>query len=194
MFVDTGNSNRNASFQKLLQIHHKTSTVGPQPAVRTKPAIAPRKDNIRNLKSVQQLTLNNIEIPNENDIVEMPEISQSDAIQFDIEKLKENIEKFLNERQHMQANISDAKDERTKENELVIQLRAERKVKERIHLVLENPEVNYGKMQTMVSNTQERIDKLKDQWDEHRGTLEEQLEKARETSTKKYVRIVCKFV
>lgn len=137
---------------------------------------------------MQQLTLNNIEIPNEDDIVQMPEISQSDAIQFNIEKLKESIEKFMGERQQLQANIADCKLERTKETELIVELKAERKIKERTHLVLENPEVNYGKMVAMVATSQERIDKLKEQWKEHRAALVQQLEDARQSSTKKYVR------
>lgn len=179
----------NSSFHKLPQLGGRSILPSdPIPSQRSaKPIAAPRKDNIRNIKSVQQLKLNNIEIPNENDIVQMPEISESDAIQFDIEKLKENIEKYLNERQQLQTNTVDLKDEKIKEDELIVQLRAERKIKERIHLVLENPDVNYGKIMAMVANTQERIDKLKEQWNEHRGALNEQLEKTRQSSTKKYV-------
>lgn len=177
------------SFQKLLQMHTRSgaNVTGPTPATRSaKPAIAPRKDHLRNAKSVQQLKLSNIEIPND-DIVQMPEISESDGIQFQIEKLKVSIEQCLSDRQNLQTSIAETKAEIVREEEQLVQLRAERKVKERTHLVLENPDVNYSKMMSLVENTQERIGKLKEQWDEHRGALTEQLEKARQSSTKKYV-------
>lgn len=180
----------NASFRKLLLLHGRTGTdaATPVPAVRAaKPAVVPRKDHLRNVKSVQQLKLNNIELPHDDDIVQMPEVSELDAIQFDIEKLKEGIEENVAEQQQLLANIADLKSEMGKENELLVQIRAERKVKERTHLVLENPDVNYSKMVGVVANTQERIDKLKEQWDEHRVALMEQLDKARQSSTKKYV-------
>lgn len=153
----------------------------------SEPSDGLRSDHLRNIKSIQQLTLNNVEIANENDIVVMPEISESDTLRFEIEKLKETIEQHLVNRQQLQISINECRDEKSKETEIIKKLKSEKKIKERTHLLLENPEVNLSKMKTVLATTQERINKLKAQWEEHRAPLVEQLEKARQSSTKQYV-------
>lgn len=166
-----------SNFRKLLELRGKSKGLND----------GTRKDHIRNIKSVQQMTLNNVEIPNENDIVAIPEVSESDALRFDIEKLKEKIEQHLTSRQELQASLNECKTKKSTENEVIGKLKSEKKIKERTHLLLENPEVNLTKMETVLTTTQERINKLKRQWEEHRVPLVEQLEKARQSSTKQYV-------
>lgn len=168
----------NRNFQKLLQLHQ--SGVNSQATI--------KKEHVRNIKSIQQLTLNNIEIPNENDIVVMPEISELDAIRFQIEKIKGTIEQFLQHRQQLQANINECKEEKLAENEVITKLKSEKKIKGRTNLLLENPEVNFTKMENVLATTQERIKKLNEQWQEHRLPLVEQLETSRQSSTQKFVR------
>lgn len=142
---------------------------------------------MRNIKTIQQLTLNNVEIPHENDIVVMPEISETDAIRFNMDKLKANIEKIMQHRQDIQASIATIKDGIQKEEATLVELRSERKIKERTNLLLENPTENLAKMEKVLSTTQERINKLHEQWEEHRSPLMKQLEQARQSTSKKYV-------
>lgn len=145
------------------------------------------KDHLRNIKSIQQLTLNNIEIPNENDIVQMPEISTVDALNFDIEKLKQSIEQCVVNRKHLMTKISDVREQKTKDEQTIAKLRDEKKIKERTHILLENPEVNITKMETVLASTEERLKKLADQWEEHRQPLVDRLERAQQTTSKQYV-------
>lgn len=147
------------------------------------------KDHLRNIKSIQQLTLNNIEIPNENDIVQMPEISTVDALNFDIEKLKQSIEQCVVNRKHLMTKISDVREQKTKDEQTIAKLRDEKKIKERTHILLENPEVNITKMETVLASTEERLKKLADQWEEHRQPLADRLERAQQSTSKQYVSV-----
>lgn len=171
----TARSSQN--FQKLLQLTKKSASAQNQA----------QRDHLRNIKTIQQLTLNNVEIPNENDIVVMPEISETDAIRFNMDKLKANIEKIMQHRQDIQASIATIKDDIQKEEGALVELKSERKIKERTNLLLENPTENLAKMEKVLSTTQERINKLHEQWEEHRSPLMKQLEQARQSTSKKYV-------
>lgn len=171
------------NFQQLLHITRKEKNAQTQTQT--------QRNHIRNVKSIQQLALNNVEIPNENDIVVMPEISEIDSMLFDIEKVKANIEQALHSRQEIQPNVATVQEELRKMNESLAQLRIERKIKERTSLLLENPSENLIKMETVLTTTQERINKLREQWEEHRVPLMQQLEQARQSSTTKYVSRRC---
>lgn len=133
------------------------------------------------------MTLNNIELPHANDIVAMPEISECDAIRFDIEKIKATIEQALSSRQKLQDSLDECKREKQTELDAITKLKSERKVAERTNLLLENPEVNLSKMEKVLATTQERINKLRDQWEEHRRPMMQQLEMAKQSSTQKNV-------
>lgn len=172
---------RTANFQKLLQLNKSN---GSQLVAQVK------RDHIRNVKSIQQLTLNNIELPHANDIVAMPEISECDAIRFDIEKIKASIEQAMLSRQKLQDTLNECRNEKQTEIDAITKLKSERKVAERTNLLLENPEVNLSKMEKLLATTQERFNKLRDQWDEHRRPMLQQLETAKQSSTQKYVIIL----
>lgn len=179
---------RNRSFDKLLNVLGKQPTIG----IRTT-----SKDHLRNIKSVQQLTLNNIEIKNQNDIVIMPEISPVDALNFDIEKLKQSIEQCVLNRKSLMSRINDIKELKVKEEENIVKLKEQRKIAERTHILLENPEVNITKMGAVLEATKERMKHLKEQWDERRIPLLEQLEQTQQSTSKQYVsrtKFVCVYV
>lgn len=146
-----------------------------------------KKDEIRNIKSVQQLTLSNIEIPNQNDIVSMPEISPIDALNFDVEKLKQSIEVCVVNRKTLVHNMSELKELKTKEEEIISKLRDEKKIKERTHILLENPDVNIKKIESILSSTKDRIDQLSSQWTEHRSQLLQQLDAATRSTNEQNV-------
>lgn len=165
------------NFRKLIQI--QKSIVAPSSYV--------KRDNLRNITSVQQLALNNVEIPNEDDIVVMPEIRESDAIRFEIEKVKNEIKNLLQHRQDLQTQMAECKNGIKTLTDQLPQLQNEKKLKERTHLLLENPEENIEKMAKFLATAHERIRKLNDQWDEHRIPLEQQIEMARGSSNSKYV-------
>lgn len=165
------------NFRKLIQL--QKSIVAPSSYI--------KKDNLRNVTSVQQLALNNVEIPNEDDIVVMPEIRESDAIRFEIEKVKNEIKNLLQHRQDLQSQMSECKTTIKTLAEQLPQLQSEKKLKERTHLLLENPEENIEKMTKVLATSRDRIKKLHDQWDEHRIPLEAQIEVARGSSNSKYV-------
>lgn len=164
-------------FRKLVQLQR--STIAPSSYV--------KKLNLRNVTSVQQLALNNVEIPHEDDIVVMPEIRESDAIRFEIEKIKADIKNLLQSRQDLQSQVTECK---TCAKNLVDKLplfQSEKKLKERTHKLLENPEDNIAKMSKVLVTSHERVKKLKEQWDEHRIPLEQQIKAAQGCSNSKYV-------
>lgn len=145
------------------------------------------KDHIRNIKSVQQLTLNNIEIPNQNDIVSMPEISPVDALNFDVEKLKQSIEQCVINRKTLMTKISDIKELKATEELVIAKLRDDKRIKERTHILLENPEVNVAKMGAVLAATTARMQQLSNQWQEHRIPLVQQLERAGQSTAEQSV-------
>lgn len=154
------------NFQKLIQLH-KTSVT---------PSSYVKKDNMRNITSVQQLALNNVEIPHQDDIVEMPEIRESDAIRFDIEKIRADVRNLLQLRQELQTKITECKTTEQQCIDSLPQLQNEKKLKERTQLLLENPEENLVKLAKILQTAPERMKKLQDQWDEHRRPLEQQIQ------------------
>lgn len=167
------------NFRKLIQRQKAIHGTGKQM----------KNDNLQNVMSVQQLTLNSVEIPHEDDIVVMPEIRESDAISFDISKIRENIKQLLQIRQDLQTEMNECKTETDKLMDQLQLLQNDKKIKERTQLLLENPEENIAKMTKVLATSQERIKKLKDQWDEHRIPLEQQIDVARQSSNSKYVSV-----
>lgn len=175
--VNALQSNRN--FRKLVQLQKASGL--------TNSTVYSKIDPKRNVMSVQELALNNVEIPNADDIVEMPEIRESDAIRFDIEKIKADIQMLLQNRQDLQTTIAECKNNTQQHVDQLPNLQNEKKLKERTQLLLENPEENVAKMTKVLAATQERIKKLRDQWDEHRIPLEQQIDIAKRSSNSKYV-------
>lgn len=162
------------NFQKLIQIHKST-------------CLSAKKDNLRNVTSVQQMALNKIEIPHEDDIVVMPEIRESDTIRFEIEKIKDEIKHLLQHRQNLRSEMTECKTQAKELADLMPQLENDKKLKERTQLLLKNPEDNIAKMAKVLVTSQERLKKLREQWDDHRIPLEQQIEVARSSSNSKYV-------
>lgn len=117
----------------------------------------------------------------------MPEIRESDAIRFEIEKVKADIKNVVLHRQTIQAQLSEYRSNVKCFSEQLPQLQSEKKLKERAQLLLENPEENIAKMTKVLATSHERIKKLHDQWDEHRMPLEQQIEAAQSSSNSKYV-------
>jgi hypothetical protein len=110
-------------------------------------------------------------------------------INSDIEKLKEQIEAAASE----QTDLVDLQHEQgvqqTEGLSVIQELKDEKRVKERTRLLLENPETNMQKLESIMLTTRERMKRLEHQWDEHRQPLVETLEKATEKNSSKFVSI-----
>lgn len=140
------------------------------------------KEHLRNVKSIQQLTLNNVKIPNENDIIQMPEISAADALAFDVEKLKQSIETGLMAEQQCKDDLQSLGAKRAEAERLLVELAGDKRIKERTQILLENPTVNVEKMGEVLATTESRFVQLAAQWESHRAELIKELEVA-ENST-----------
>lgn len=141
------------------------------------------KDHMRNVKSVQQLTLNNVRIPNENDIIRMPEISAADALAFDVEKLKQSIESGLQAEQQLNTTLDDLVTARATAQASLIEAGGEKKIKERTQILLENPTVNTEKMAEVLRLSEARLNQLAVQWDAHKLELSKELAVAESSSS-----------
>lgn len=161
-----------SNFRKLIQLH-KTSVA---------PSSYVKRDSMRNITSVQQLALNNVEIPHQDDIVEMPEIRESDAIHFDIGKTRADVRNLLQIRQELQTKITECKTTEQQCFDCLPQLQNEKKLKERTQLLLENPAENVVKLVKILQTAQERMKKLQEQWNEHRVPLEQQIQTAQQNN------------
>lgn len=133
-----------------------------------------------NVKSVQQLTLHNLHIPNADDIVSMPEISARDTLAFDIEKLRQSLEADAARRRQMADDLVRVRSERGAATVALKELSGERKVLERTQILLENPEVNVQKMGEVLAATEARMQLLAKQWQAHRGEMVAELERAKQ--------------
>uniref|UniRef100_A0A182JAP8 Coiled-coil domain-containing protein 22 homolog n=1 Tax=Anopheles atroparvus TaxID=41427 RepID=A0A182JAP8_ANOAO len=56
-------------------------------------------------------------------------------------------------------------------DQVVTKLKDEKKVKERTHILLENPEVNVAKLESIIAAAGEKMKKLQSQWETHRAPL-----------------------
>lgn len=134
-----------------------------------------------NAKSVQQLQLNNVQIPNADDIVRMPEISERDTLAFDVEQLCRSIEADAQRRQRMAADVRQLREDRTEEEAAQKELLAQKRVAERTQILVENPEVNVLKMGDVLAASEARLGQLAMQWQAHRAQLVAELERANKT-------------
>lgn len=171
------------SFDKLIQRRAEDTTSNK--SIAQEPMA---KDHMRNVKSVQQLTLNNVQIPNENDIICMPEISEADALAFDIEKLKQAIECGLQNEQRLNTTINELGASRATMKEALVELGSEKKIRERTQILLENPVVNVEKMNEVLRVTEARLGQLAVQWEAHRLELVKELELADISTTSQKVK------
>lgn len=106
--------------------------------------------------------------------------SPLDILNTEIETLKKVIEEKVSEKNSLEEKCEEMKTTKKKVETELIQLKEERKIKERISILLENPETNIKKMDTVLAATVERMKNLKEQWEEHRVPLVEALEKSKE--------------
>lgn len=106
--------------------------------------------------------------------------SPLDILNTEIETLKKIIEENVLEKNLLEDKFDETKMMKNEIEKELIQLKDERKIKERISILLENPETNIKKMETVLTATVDRMKNLSEQWAEHRIPLIEALEKSKE--------------
>lgn len=106
--------------------------------------------------------------------------SPLDILNTEIETLKKVIEENVSEKNLLEEKFDEIKLTKKEIETELIQLKEKRKIKERMSILLENPETNIKKMETVLSSTVERMKNLTEQWEEHRIPLVEALEQSKE--------------
>jgi coiled-coil domain-containing protein 22 len=108
------------------------------------------------------------------------------TINAEIEQLKDQLETAASSHGTMQEFQQQQSEQETRECGALKELKDAKRVKERIKLLLENPEENMKKLESIMMTTRERMKRLEGQWDEHRKPLVETLEKATEKNSSKF--------
>ncbi|XP_053659330.1 coiled-coil domain-containing protein 22 homolog [Anopheles marshallii] len=96
---------------------------------------------------------------------------QLDTLQREIAKIKTAIEETKREQRELQSKCAVAGESGKALETLTEKLKEEKKIKERTHILLENPEVNVAKLELIISAAGEKMKKLQSQWESHRAPL-----------------------
>ncbi|KXJ77766.1 coiled-coil domain-containing protein 22 homolog [Aedes albopictus] len=99
-----------------------------------------------------------------------------ETLQEEIEALQQEIEQSSQEGVQLESNRREIDETMEVQRKTVIKLKEEKKIKERTHILLEDPEVNVKKLEVIIAAGGERMKKLQDQWDVHRIPLVETLD------------------
>ncbi|XP_065080310.1 coiled-coil domain-containing protein 22 homolog [Ochlerotatus camptorhynchus] len=99
-----------------------------------------------------------------------------ESLQDDIDALREEIEQNVEENAAVHGSRTELGESMEVYRRAIVKLKEEKKIKERTHILLEDPEVNVKKLEAIIAAGGERMKKLQDQWDAHRTPLVETLE------------------
>lgn len=105
-----------------------------------------------------------------------PGITPLQSLQEEIDQIRAEIERNVEEGTTLESERSELTEQSEVQRMAVGKLKDEKKIKERTHILLEDPEVNVRKLQGIIAAGGERMKKLQDQWDTHRIPLEQELE------------------
>lgn len=109
--------------------------------------------------------------------------NQLALIEEEMQQLRSSLAEIQSEGQALRAK-REAIDQETKSIEQVVErLKEEKKVKERTHILLENPEVNIAKLEAIIVAAGEKMKKLQSQWETHQAPLLAKLEEHRGRSS-----------
>lgn len=107
------------------------------------------------------------------------------SLQEEIDQIRAEIERGVEEGTGLESQRTEINELSEVQRTAVGKLKDEKKIKERTHILLEDPEVNVKKLQGIIAAGGERMKKLQDQWDAHRIPLEKELEGYREKHSDK---------
>ncbi|XP_035892487.1 coiled-coil domain-containing protein 22 homolog [Anopheles stephensi] len=103
-------------------------------------------------------------------------LDQLDALQQEIDKINTAIEETKREQRDLQTKRSIVGENAKTLESVTDKLKEEKKIKERTHILLENPEVNVAKLESIIVAAGEKMKKLQSQWETHRAPLMAQLQ------------------
>ncbi|XP_052860068.1 coiled-coil domain-containing protein 22 homolog [Anopheles cruzii] len=105
--------------------------------------------------------------------------SQLTHLDGEMQQLRASLAEMQSEAQTVRATGDVVRDEAKAIEQTVERLKEEKKVKERTHILLENPEVNVAKLESIIAAAGEKMKKLQSQWEAHRAPLVATLEEHR---------------
>ena len=99
-----------------------------------------------------------------------------EILQQEIEQIQSEIERNDDESRQLQNDHQQVHESVEQYLRSIAKLRDEKRLKERTHILLEDPEVNVKKLEGIIAAGGDQMRKLQDQWDAHRTPLIEMLE------------------
>ncbi|XP_050067177.1 coiled-coil domain-containing protein 22 homolog [Anopheles maculipalpis] len=103
---------------------------------------------------------------------EMPNsLDQLDVVQQEIDAINTAIEETKREQRDLLSKRAIVEENANTLESAVEKLKEEKKIKERTHILLENPEVNVTKLESIIAAAGEKMKKLQSQWEAHKAPL-----------------------
>ncbi|XP_058129345.1 coiled-coil domain-containing protein 22 homolog [Anopheles ziemanni] len=96
---------------------------------------------------------------------------QLSVIDEEIGKIQQSLQEMRSEYQELRARRENVREGTKGLEKTVEKLKEEKKIKERTHILLENPEVNVAKLESIIVAAGEKMKKLQTQWETHRAPL-----------------------
>uniref|UniRef100_A0A182JXY7 Coiled-coil domain-containing protein 22 homolog n=1 Tax=Anopheles christyi TaxID=43041 RepID=A0A182JXY7_9DIPT len=103
-------------------------------------------------------------------------LDQLDALEQEIAKIQSAIDESRCEQRDLHTKRKEVEESAKALEKVTEKLKEEKKIKERTHILLENPEVNVAKLETIIAAAGEKMKKLQSQWEAHRAPLVATLE------------------
>lgn len=160
-----------------------------------KPTVEKIPDVIEKLKShnnivespkafgTENIPTENVSLEKQNTILESP----TTKINLELESLEKMIESSITQKQQNGEKLKLFKLEINKNEDLLKELKTEKKVHERINILLEDPNENIKKIETIIASTIEKSKNIELQWKTHEENLLEELNVAKSKHSKEYV-------
>uniref|UniRef100_A0A8W7PI06 Coiled-coil domain-containing protein 22 homolog n=1 Tax=Anopheles coluzzii TaxID=1518534 RepID=A0A8W7PI06_ANOCL len=103
-------------------------------------------------------------------------LGQLDALEQEIAAIETAISESRREQRELHAKRRTVAESAQAVESVAEKLKEEKKIKERTHILLENPEVNVAKLESIIAAAGEKMKKLQSQWEAHRAPLVATLE------------------
>lgn len=158
--------------EKLLQYYSKGGT---------KHRLAEPSGAAASSGTTEKVVLNNITVETK------PGKTPLESLQEEIDALQQEIVQHSEEGVQLESSRKETDESIEEYRKTIVRLKEEKKIKERTHILLEDPEVNVKKLEAIIAAGGERMKKLQDQWDAHRIPLVDTLEAYRLKNSDKLV-------
>ena len=115
-------------------------------------------------------------------------LGQLDALEQEIAAIETAISESRREQRELHAKRRTVAESAQAVESVAEKLKEEKKIKERTHILLENPEVNVAKLESIIAAAGEKMKKLQSQWEAHRAPLVATLEEHQAKNSDQVVR------